>query len=161
MRYRDFDLATREPSDRLADLLRTAGIRFKQRPLNDPTRPSVYSLRVHPDDLDRANEIRAEAVRQSQEAFVRMLHFVRRTYCGQDTLVSREPNEAGYYVSVVYHGESFDPARYRVVRGGWDHEHCHLCWAKVLPGDEWWATRPANFEDEIGLCLDCHSKLFG
>ena len=161
MRYRDFHLGSKAHSDRLADLLRAVGIRFKQRPLNDPARPSVYSLRVHPDDLDRANAIQAEAVRQSKEVFVRMLHFVRRTYCSQDTLVSREPNEDGYYVSAAYHGEAFDPARYRVVRDRWDHEHCHLCWAKVLPGDDWWATHPANFEDEIGLCVDYHLRLFG
>ncbi|MBA2227503.1 hypothetical protein [Thermogemmata fonticola] len=76
-------------------------------------------------------------------------------------LLALESNEAGYYVSGIYHGEPFAPTRYRLVRGGWDHEHCYLCWAKVFPGEEWWVAHPANCEDEIGLCLDCYARLFG
>jgi hypothetical protein len=76
-------------------------------------------------------------------------------------LLALEPNEVGFYISGAYHGEPFDPARFRIVRGGWDHEHCYLCSAKVLPGEEWWATHPPKFEDEIGLCLGCHARIFG
>jgi hypothetical protein len=161
MDYKEFDVAGKEHSDRLADLLRAAGIRFEQRATTEPGRRPVSVINVHPEDLGRADEIHAEARRQESEAFVRTLRFVRRPYSDQDMLLALEPNDAGYYASRVYHGEPFDPAQYRVVRGGWDHEHCYLCWAKVLPGEEWWATQPANFEDEIGLCLDCYSRLFG
>jgi hypothetical protein len=160
MDYKEFDVAGKEHSDRLADLLRAAGIRIEQRAVTEPGRRPVTVISVHPEDLGRANEIDAEARRQEDEAFVRTLHFVRRLYSDQDMLLALEPNDAGYYASHVYHGEPFDPAQYRVVRGGWDHEHCYLCWAKVLPGEEWWATYSANCENEIGLCLDCYSSLF-
>jgi hypothetical protein len=105
--------------------------------------------------------VHANDERQRSEAFVRTLPFVRRRYSDKDMLETLEPNSDGYYASSVYHGERFDPAKFRVVPGGWDHEHCYLCWAKVLAGEEWWATHPPNFEDEIGLCLDCHARLFG
>jgi hypothetical protein len=161
MKFKEFDVAgKKERSDRLADMLRAAGIRFEQRTMTKAGRGPVYVIRVHPEDLGRAGEVHAEATRREDEAFVRTLQFVRRTYGGQDMLIALEPNEAGYYASRVYHGEPFDPTRSRVVRGGWDHEHCYLCWAKVLPGEEWWATHPANFENEIGLCLDCYARLF-
>jgi hypothetical protein len=56
-------------------------------------------------------------------------------------LFAREPNEAGYYASEVYLGQMFDEDKYRVIPRGWEHEHCFLCWAKVLPGDKWWGQR--------------------
>ncbi len=161
MDYKEFDVAGNEHSDRLADLLRATGIRFEQRAVTEPGRRQVSVICVHPEDLGRANEIHAQAKRQESEAFVRTLRFVRRPYSDKDMLLALEPNDAGYYASHVYHGQPFDPAQYRVVGGGWDHEHCYLCWAKVLPGEEWWASHPANFEDEMGLCLDCYSRLFG
>jgi hypothetical protein len=73
-------------------------------------------------------------------------------------LMAREPDDAGFYVSGLYHGEPFDETRFRVVKGGWDHEHCHICFAKVLPGEEWWAAEPPH---ELGLCLACYARLFG
>ena len=76
-------------------------------------------------------------------------------------LLTVEPNEAGNRVSEIYHGETFDGTKFRLVRGGWDHEHCYLCWAKVLPRNEWWVTHPPNFVDEIGLCLDCYVRVIG
>src|SRR5438045_3582963 len=130
MNYQEYDVvAGKEHSDRLADSLRAAGIRFEQRTVTEPGRRLVYVINVHPDDLGRADEVHEEAMRREKEAFVRTLRFNRRPYCDQDMLESLEPNDAGYYGSFVYHGEPFDQARYRVVRGGWDHEHCYLCWA--------------------------------
>src|SRR6516225_6725530 len=121
MKYKEFDVAAKEHSDRLADLLRAAGVRFTQRPVKDPARQSVYAIRVHPADLVRANEVHAEAVRREGEALVRTLRLVCRRYSAKDMLEALEPNSAGYYASGVHHGEPFDPARYRVVRGGCDH----------------------------------------
>jgi hypothetical protein len=161
MDFVEFDVAAKLYSDQLADLLRAAGIRLVQRAETEPGTRPVSVIDVHPDDLVRAGEVSAEATRREKEAFVRTLRFVRRPYSDKDMLLALEPNDAGFYSSHAYHGEVFDPTQYRVVRGGWDHEHCFLCWAKVLPGGEWWAAHPDNFEDEIGLCLDCYSRLFG
>jgi hypothetical protein len=162
MDSKEFDVtADKDLSDRLADLLREAGIRFEQCTVTDRGRQPLYIIRVHPEDLQRAHDVHAEATRREMEAFVRTLRFVRCPFSNQDMLLALEPNEAGYYVSAIYHGEPFDPTRYRVVRGGWDHEHCYLCWAKVLSGEEWWVAHPATGENEIGLCLDCYARLFG
>jgi len=160
MKYKEFDVAAKKHSDRLAETLRAAEIRFEQR-VAMRRRRSVYVICVHPDDFYQAAEVRAQSEQREREAFVRTLRFVRLPYSDRDMLLALEPNEAGYYASGIYHGEPFDSARYRVVRGGWDHEHCYICGAKVLPGDEWWAAHPPNFEDEIGLCLECHAKVFG
>lgn len=92
------------------------------------------------------------------EEIARGLHFVRQPYAAEDMLVAREPNEAGLFASHPYHGETFDDARYRLVRAGWDHDHCFLCQLTIEPGDEWWAAEPP---DEIGLCLECYQRLFG
>jgi hypothetical protein len=161
MDYQEFDVAGNEPSDSLAALLTAARVRFEQRPMTKPGRRSVSVITVHPDDLGKAENVRAEAVRRKNEAFVRTLSFVRRPYSSEDMLLSRVPNDAGYYASHPYHGEPFDDRQYHLVRGGWDHEHCYLCWAKVLPGEDWWATQPANYDKEIGLCLECYARLFG
>ena len=159
MNYKEFDVVGgKEHSDRLADLLRAAGIRLEQHAVTEAGRRSVHVISVHPEDLRRAGELHAEATRREREAFVRTLGFVRRPYSDQDMLLALEPNDAGCYVSSVYHGEPFDSAQYRLVRGGWDHEHCYLCCAKVLPGDEWWTTHPANYDNEIGLCSECYTS---
>jgi hypothetical protein len=162
MNFIDFDFAANKArSDHVADLLRHAGVRFEQRVETETGRRPVYVIAVHADDNSLAEELRAEATRRENEAFIRTQRFVRQPYTNKDMLVAREPNEAGYLVSGVYQGEPFDETRFRLVREGWDHEHCYLCWAKVLPGDVWWATKPANYDNEIGLCVDCYTAMFG
>src|SRR4051794_10232150 len=114
MDYKEFDVAGKDHSERLAGLLRAAGIRFEQRAVEEPGRRTVSVICVHPEDLGRANEISAQARRQEKDAFVRTLQFVRRPYSDKDMLLALKPNDAGYYASQVYHGEPFDPAEYRV-----------------------------------------------
>lgn len=44
----------------------------------------------------------------------------------------------------------------RVVAGGWDHEHCALCWATILPhpGDQ-----PSGYSDgRDWLCSQCYES---
>ena len=49
---------------------------------------------------------------------------------------------------------SGDPAGdEHVLKGGWDHEHCMLCFQTIRPGDVAF-TDP----DDYWLCRDCHSK---
>lgn len=104
---------------------------------------------------DDAAELKAMQRQREEEA--RTLRYVRQTYVAEDMLVAREPNEAGLYPSHPYHGGLFDETRFRLVRAGWDHDHCFVCIATIEPGDEWWAAVPP---DEWGLCLDCYQRLF-
>jgi hypothetical protein len=160
-KFKQFDVdARKERSDKLADLLRSAGIRLSQGVREMNGRP-VNVIAVHPDDMERSEEVKLAAMRRENEDFVKTLRFTRRPYSDKDMLITREPNEDGFYVSGIYDGKPYDETRFRLVSGGWDHEHCYICWAKVLPGDEWWATLPPNYDDDIGLCLDCYSRLLG
>jgi hypothetical protein len=103
------------------------------------------------DDAEELVEMRRE-----REAHVQDMRFVRQRYEATDMLVSLRRNEAGFIISQPYQGEPFDPKRARVVKGGWDHDHCYICEARVVPGDEWWAAAPP---DQVGLCLDCYAQL--
>jgi hypothetical protein len=96
--------------------------------------------------------------RREKEEIARGLRYCRRVYAAEDMIETREPNEAGFYASHPYDGGPFDESRFRLVKAGWDHDHCFMCVVTVEPGDEWWAAEPP---DEIGLCLTCYSRLFG
>lgn len=162
LKYKEFDVVSvKEKSDAVAEMLSKAGIRFTQRISKPRTIRPVFVIAVHPDDVTQADQVQMAARQREFEDFARSLSFVRRPFSDKDMLVAREPNDAGYYISGIYHGEVFDETKFRVVKGGWDHAHCYICCAKVLPGDEWWATLPPNYEDEIGLCMACHARLFG
>jgi hypothetical protein len=56
MSFEDFHVvAVKETSDRVADLLRRAGIRIQQRVITEIGRPE-YVIGVHLDDLERAEQ---------------------------------------------------------------------------------------------------------
>jgi hypothetical protein len=112
----------------------------------------------NPLDVWLAHRHEMRVMRREAEERARRHRYVRQRFSDQDMLMAREANEAGFYASCPYYGEPFDQTRYRVVQGGWDHQHCCVCSTTVLPGDEWWSAAPP---DEIGLCLDCHARLFG
>jgi hypothetical protein len=99
-----------------------------------------------------------EAMRREREEDARRMRFTRQRYKAKDMLIEREPNESGFYGSHPYHGGSFDKKRFRLVRAGWDHDHCDICAATIEPGDEWWTAEPTH---GVGLCLECHARLFG
>jgi hypothetical protein len=41
-----------------------------------------------------------------------------------------------------------------LIAGGWDHEHCFLCWREILPGKD---DNDAGYSDgEKWLCEDCY-----
>jgi hypothetical protein len=158
MKFKEVDSrCNREKSDALAHLLKEGGIRFEQRCVTRPRARRVYVLDVHPDDLAAAAKIVSDAERRERDGLVRRLALVRERFASKNMLIARDPNEAGYYISSAYNGETFDDTRFKLVRGGWDHQHCFLCDHKVWPGDEWWSAKPPG---EIGLCLDCHHRLF-
>jgi hypothetical protein len=98
------------------------------------------------------------AMRREREQIARRMRYGWQPYAAEDMLIAREPNEGGFFASRPYHGEPFDEQRFRLVRAGWDHDHCFVCAAKIEPGDAWWAAEPPN---EVGLCLECHARLLG
>ncbi len=162
MTYREFDwLSTEELAKTVADSLRKAGIRFQQYVLKIPKQRLRYGIRVHKDDFVLACSIRDRENREYVENWARNQSYTRTSFQPGPMLISRTPNEAGFFASFKFNGESFDEERFRLITGGWDHEHCRLCAATVNPGDEWWsANRTNSGDDEMGLCLECHAQFF-
>lgn len=160
-KYKFFDdFGMKEDADRLVALLRDAGLRVHESILKKPDRKPRHVIKVHPKDDSRANAIRSAERRREREEFVRVQPLHSQRYSSIDMLIAREPNEAGYYISSPYLGGEFDEIRFRLAPGGWDHEHCYLCWEKVEDGDEWWTAHPPNYEMPIGLCPSCYTRLF-
>ncbi|HET7585862.1 MAG TPA: hypothetical protein VFK13_13180 [Gemmatimonadaceae bacterium] len=68
------------------------------------------------------------------------------------------PVDGGHRILILYEGGSFDPARYTLITGGWDHEHCSRCTATIQPMTLCWVTRAGEF---VLLCTACHGEIFG
>jgi hypothetical protein len=75
----------------------------------------------------------------------------RVTFEAQDAAMSR--HEGGR----VLRKASDMPARgntpEQIVAGGWDHEHCKICWAHIDPGQVGYANN-----DDHWLCEACYEK---
>jgi hypothetical protein len=63
--------------------------------------------------------------------------------------------EGQWYEEVPYHGQPFDPTKYRLIDGGWNHEHCYICWATITAGDRYWPNIDIEAGGEIDLCEAC------
>jgi hypothetical protein len=97
-----------------------------------------------------------------QLALFSRCRFVRRVFASYPSLRSIEPtdDEEGWHVSFPYHGEPYDPEQFELIEGGWDHEHCDVCWARIQDGDSYW---PNEDEDvgQVGLCEACYPRVMG
>jgi hypothetical protein len=113
---------------------------------------------IYSEECERESDPEEAEWRAALEARARRRRYVRLRYAASDRLVLLQPIEGGRVVSQPYRGEPFDPTLYRLDPGGWNHDHCCVCGATVLPGDEWWTSLPP---DDVGLCLACHARLFG
>ena len=71
-------------------------------------------------------------------------------------LETREPNEAGYYASFPYRGGPYDETRFRMVRGGWDHEHCALCWVTISVNPE--DQHEGYTDGKDWICVACFQQ---
>jgi hypothetical protein len=90
---------------------------------------------------------------------LRSCRFVHRMFEIGPSLKTVKPVMHGgkaYFSSAKYSGEDFDPAIFEVVQGGWDHEHCNVCWTKIQAGDEYWDN---DGPGEVCLCAACWGRL--
>jgi hypothetical protein len=86
--------------------------------------------------------------------YVRDFHFSEYVFKSYPSLRTIEP-ENGWYTSNPYRGRRFDERKWRIVEGGWNHEHCNLCTEAIDEGDTYWANRRRVHV----LCSSCF-KLF-
>ena len=64
----------------------------------------------------------------------------------------RQRDHEEWVASFSFRGGSFDEAKFELVPGGWDHEHCEICNKRVENGDWYWkSSGPA----EIDFCTEC------
>ena len=95
--------------------------------------------------------------------------FIRKEFASYPTLWAKKtmaaedlppPSRDGgeWHMSKPYRGEPFDPEKFELREGGWDHEHCEVCWTHVEPGDSYWPN-----VDEAGghvdLCERCYPRV--
>lgn len=76
-----------------------------------------------------------------------------RAWVPSDMLVDRRGGRMSLYV-----GQTYDPAKIDLVKGGWNHDHCEICW--------WDLYESADPDHGIGytngerwLCTECYAKL--
>lgn len=68
------------------------------------------------------------------------------------------PVEGGHRLLVLYQGGPYDPARFTLRRGAWDHEHCSRCRDPVAPMTLCWVTRDGPY---VLLDEKCYRAVFG
>ena len=51
------------------------------------------------------------------------------------------PADDGYTLRMLYQGGGYDATRFKVVPGGWDHEHCSRCRDGIEPMTLCWITK--------------------
>lgn len=63
-----------------------------------------------------------------------------------------------WHMSRPYRGEPFDPAEYELREGGWDHEHCDVCRARVEDGMSYWPNVDPD-AGHVDLCEACYPRV--
>jgi len=100
------------------------------------------TVRIHGSDWKLADV--EDAVAFCQEHRWRREQWVRR-----DALVQRTGTTS------LYTGQRYDPAYCELVRGGWSHDHCEICW--------WTLSEGGDEEHSVGytvggrwICSECY-----
>lgn len=101
---------------------------------------------------DRPN-IREQVPDAEWETF-RRCRFVQKSFRSYPCLVMIEPlNEEGGSLWKPYRGGPYDSDVYELIEGGWDHEHCDVCYARITDGDLYWTN---DGPEHVDLCLSCY-----
>lgn len=78
------------------------------------------------------------------------MDFVNHVFVPTPSLKSRKPIDGGWFSEAQFCGQAYDPAAYDVVPGGWDHDHCGVCFWRIEEGDSYWKNSQG-----IILCDRC------
>ncbi len=73
-----------------------------------------------------------------------------------------QPQDALVYrtgMSCRYHGQPFSSQAAEIRKGGWDHEHCLGCQAKIGAGAEGCSEAYVNRHEEW-ICPQCYQDFF-
>ena len=84
------------------------------------------------------------------DAWCQRFHWERRQCQPRDTLKHRNTGRIA-----LYHGQSYDPAEFDLIKAGWTQYHCIICWRSLFEGKD----AEASFGYTNGqdwLCPACH-----
>ncbi len=87
---------------------------------------------------------------------IRDLNFTQRTFHPKAALIAKELVN-GSRLCKEYKGGDFDQNEFEKKDAFWDHEHCAICWFKILDGHTYWQNQGAV----TILCDACHEHLRG
>jgi hypothetical protein len=82
----------------------------------------------------------------------RRCRFVPKIFRPYPCLAS-PPDDEGQAAYAPYRGQPFDPDAQQLVEGGWDHEHCDVCNARIVEGDRYWTNEGP---EHVDLCATCY-----
>ena len=75
--------------------------------------------------------------------------FVQHTFEPGPALVEKAHGTG--HSETPFSGQAFDPDRYEVVQGAWDHDHCYVCEFRFEGGYTFWQNTRG-----IIVCDVCH-----
>lgn len=116
-------------------------LRYWQRQRTEQPRPTGPTGSIHWED----------EYYQSGLANIGAKDFVNKAFEARPSLVRRHPRD-GWYEEREYKGGDYDADEFKLLPGGWDHEHCGVCGWRIEPGDSYWEN-----SEQFILCDRCHA----
>jgi hypothetical protein len=88
---------------------------------------------------------------QEEVAYCRAIRWRREPWKRRDALVQRTGTAS------LYVGQRYDPAFCELVRGGWIHDHCEICWWTLSEGGD--EEHSVGYTDGRGwICSECYHR---
>ena len=66
------------------------------------------------------------------------------------------PVAGGHRVLILYEGGEYDPQRFSLRKGAWDHDHCRRCQRQIRSMTLCWVTTEGPY---VVLCEDCYRPI--
>lgn len=160
---------SRCPTANFASLLSTMTISFlfqrKQRATVSSVWPSRMAITLNEFRRQELEELRRLDYRRSRIPALDALEVFVAAYAPPDPVVDEmtsrtgfsrwRPVEGGHSVLILYEGGGFDPMRFTLRKGAWNHEHCRRCVARIPAMELCWVST----EGFTILCESCHSLI--
>ena len=89
--------------------------------------------------------------------------FVHRVFRPRDAWKTREPPDDPRKLLKEWaaQGDKFvedHPEQFELLPGGWDHEHCDVCQARIEDGNGYWPNEDESV-GQVDLCESCYGRV--
>jgi ATP-dependent Clp protease ATP-binding subunit ClpA len=93
----------------------------------------------------------ASSIRELSQYYWRF-HWEKRRWVPRDALVIRANGKLH-----LYSGQSYDPEKFELEKGGWTEDHCAICWWKLCESDS--SDHGEGYTNgQDWLCTECHER---